>query len=112
MSLLLFDCYGEAERRLAPMLGRLNGDGTHLRDPIRSAGAWFLYLGGLDREAVVNCLEDEGVAPYMMAEALGEGAVDEMFALLKDPHMADMDYFLDKFCETLRLPKQFFVAKR
>ena len=87
MSLLLFDCCEEAERRLAPMLGRLNGEGTRLRDPIRSAGAWFLYLGGLGREAVVDCLVDEGVAPYMMMEALGKGAVDEMFALLKDPHM-------------------------
>lgn len=83
MSLLLFDCYGEAERRLAPMLGRLNGDGTRLRDSIVSAGAWFLYLGGLNGEALADCLEDEGVAPYMMTEAFGEGAVDEMLALLK-----------------------------
>lgn len=85
MSLLLFDCYEEAERRLAPILGRLNGDGTRLRDPIRSAGAWFLYLGGLNGEALVDCLEDEGVASYMMAEALGKGAVDEMLALLTKP---------------------------
>lgn len=85
MSLLLLDCYEEAERRMAPMLGRLNGDGIRLRDPIRSAGAWFLYLGGLNGEALADCLEDEGVAPYMMAEALGEGAVDEMLALLKGP---------------------------
>lgn len=85
MSLLLFDCCEEAERRLAPMLGRLNGEGTRLRDPIRSAGAWFLYLGGLNGEALANCLEDEGVASCEMTEALGEGAFDEMFSLLKGP---------------------------
>ena len=82
-SLLLSDCYGESERRLAPMLGRLNEDGIYLRGPIMSAGAWFLYLGGLGRKAVVDCLADEGVAPYMMTEALGKGAIDEMTALLK-----------------------------
>ena len=109
MSLLLFDCYEEAERRLAPMLGRLNGDGTRLRDPIISAGAWFLYLGGLGREAVVDCLEDQGVASCEMAEALGKGAVDEMFALL---NMAIMNCFFDKFCETLRIPKQFLCPDK
>lgn len=44
-------------------------------------------MGGLGRKAVVDCLADEGVDHYMMTEAFGKGAVDEMTAPLKGLHM-------------------------